>query len=165
MKEEKYIKEMFSQLEGLYKTSVHGEDNPHISAILFLISSMACYLKSKGQAIAFKDCWTSEIQEPLKNVDFAEWQQNWLAIKTHIEQSLAEESVHNPSDRRNKGIAWFYEHQFPKLFRQAKELCQKEEESLQAEVKAMQDKQKEYDADHSKWEEDLRNGNLSAFAD
>jgi len=140
-------------------------ENPQTSHILYYLSLTAGYLKGKEEAEVFQYKW-NEIKNKLKEgSDEQDWMNQSNMIQSHLEQALKEESVHNPEDTKNQGIANFYKNKFPELYKNAKteyENFQKKQKDM---VKAMQEHHKEIFSSQESWEEALRNGDPAALCD
>ena len=161
MKNIEMINDIFDKTDkilNLWTTmDVDYNDNPQVSHILYYLSLTAGYLKSKEEAEVFQKKWN----ETKENIKLGSDEEDWLnqshMINSHLEQALREESVHNPKDNRNRGIALFYEEKFPQLYEAAKterDNFQKQQDNM---VKGMQEHYEHVHSSTENW--------LAAFCD
>jgi hypothetical protein len=144
---------------------VEYNDNPQVSHILNYLSLTAGYLKSKEEAKIFKDKW-EDMKETIKSgSNWDDWMNQSNMIRSHLEQALLEESVHNPKDERNIGVAHFYDNTFNRLYEDAKkeyESFQKKQDDM---VKGMRDHYEHVHSSTENWLAALRDGDPAAFCD
>lgn len=144
---------------------VEYNDNPQVSHILYYLSLTAGYLKGREEAEVFQKKW-DEMKEKIKlGSDEDDWLNQSQMIRSHLEQALREESIHNPKDNRNNGIAQFYENNFPKLYEAAKTEYNTFQKSQDEMVKGIQRHHAEVFASQESWERALRNGDPMALVD
>lgn len=140
-------------------------ENPQTSHILNYLCLTACYLKSEEEAKYFKEKWT-EIKDSLKSgSDCQDWLNQSNMIRSHLEQALKEEGIHNPKDSRNLGIKRFYEDKFSSLYLQAKKEYDAFQEKQEESVKAIQAHYAEVFATQKSWEAAVKRGDPLAWVD
>jgi hypothetical protein len=173
MKNLEMIDDIFNKTKSilnLWKTEgVEYNDNPQVSHILYYLSLTAGYLKGKKEAKIFEKNW-NEIKDTIKSgSDQDDWLNQGNMIRCHLEQALAEESVHNPKSTldsdMNIGIARFYENTFPKLYEEAKKERDEFNKKNQDYAKSLQKHHAEVFATQESWEEALRRGDPMALVD
>lgn len=160
------IEEVFSKTKGIIYPLWHHEENPHISHILNYLCLLSCHLNSKEEAEKFNELWDSKFQESLRScADPQDWINQWYMTKQHLEQALKEEGVHDPTIGESKGVRFFYEKSFQKLYLQAKESFENFQKMKNDQVLAMQKHHEEIFSSRESWEDALRRGDSTALCD
>ena len=165
MKNEEIIRNIFEKTESILNPVWVNYTNPQMSHILYYLSLTAGYLKSKEEAEVFRENW-EKIKDKIKDGsnpnDFLN-QSNM--INSHLEQALREESVHNPIDSRNRGVARFYESEFPELYKDAKQEYEGFQKGQDEMVKVMQKHHDEVFSSQEVWEAAFKRGDPMALVD
>ena len=162
MENTEIIQDIFYRTKEIVGPVVIGMENPQASHILYYLSLTAGYLKGENEAKVFEKEWNEIKDKVEQGADRQDWLNQSNMINSHLEQALREESVHNPNDSRNIGIAKFYQDNFQRLYEDAKKEYKNFKEDPARELR---EHYEEINRSQESWEEALRRGDPAAFCD